>query len=62
MKKLLYSLSRNVLKETFTKYSSKAPGSLTSQFTDRVGKAEAVKAYEKRKEKTTTQLFPSGMN
>ena len=48
IKKLLFSLSRAEMKETFTKYSSKAPASLTSQFPDRVGKADAVKAYEER--------------
>ena len=32
MKKLLFSLPRAVMKETFTRYSSKAPGSLTCQF------------------------------
>ena len=59
MKKLLFSLSRAEMKETFTEYSSKAPTSLTSQFPDRVGKADAVKAYEERTQKIT-QLFPTG--
>lgn len=60
MKKLLFSLSRAVMKETFTGYSSKAPTSLTSQFPDRVGRTEAVEGYEKRKQKSSTQLFPIG--
>lgn len=61
MKKLLFSLSRAVMKEKFTEYSSKAPTSLASQFPDRVGRTEAVEAYNKRiKKNTNTQLFPTG--
>ena len=59
MKKLLFSLSRAEMKETFTQYSSKAPALLTSQFPDRVGKANAARAYEERTQKIT-QLFPTG--
>jgi len=46
MIKLLFSLSRDTLKETLTKYTSKAPGSFTSPFTDGVVKTEAVKALK----------------
>lgn len=61
MKKLLFSLSSSVMKEKFTEYSSKAPTSLASQFPDRVGRTEAVEAYNKRiKQNTNTQLFPTG--
>ena len=44
----------------FRKYSAKTPQSLTSQFPDRISKPEAVKDYEKRKQKTRSQLFPTG--
>ena len=61
MKKLLFSLSRAMMKEKFTGYSSKAPKSLTSQFPNRVGRTEAVEAYNRRiKQNTNTQLFPTG--
>lgn len=60
MKKLLFTLPRAAMKATFTKYSSQAPESLTSQFPDRVGRTEAIKAYKARKQMTSTQLFPAG--
>ena len=47
------------MKETFTRYSSKAPKSLTSVFEDRVTKADAIKAYEERRQKDKTALFPT---
>ena len=60
MRKLLFTLPRAVMKETFTRYSSKAPKSLTSVFEDRVTKVDAIKAYEERRQKDKTALFPTG--
>ena len=48
------------MKETFTRYSSKAPKSLTSVFEDQVTKADAIKAYEEGRQKDKTALFPTG--
>ena len=59
MKKLMFSLSRTVMNETFKRYSAKDPGSLASQFPDRLGRTEAVKVYKQQKQKHRTQLFPS---
>ena len=56
MKTLLFSLSKAVMKAT---YATKAPQSLTSQFPDRISKPQALKTYEKQKQKST-QLFPPG--
>ena len=44
------------MKETFDRYSSKAPEALTSQFTNRASKADAVKA-DKERQKINTKLF-----
>ena len=60
MRKLLFTLPRAVTKETFTRYPSKAPKSLTSVFDDRVTKADAIKAYEERRQKGKTALLPTG--
>lgn len=47
------------MNETFKRYSAKDPGSLASQFPDRLGRTEAVKVYKQQKQKHRTQLFPS---
>ena len=59
LKKLLFSLSKATLKQTFDKFASKAPESLTSQFPNRASKPEAVKSYKERR-KISTKLFPAG--
>ena len=59
MKTLLFSLSKAVMKVAYARYATKAPQSLTSQFPDRISKPQAVKTYEKQKQKST-QLFPPG--
>ena len=45
--------------ETFDRYSSKAPETLTSQLTNRASKEDAVKA-DKERQKINTKLFPNG--
>jgi len=42
------------------KYSAKVPPPLSSQFTERVNKSEAVKNYRERQKREVTQLYPSG--
>jgi len=59
LKKLLFSLPKATLKETFDRFSAKAPETLTSQFPNRASKAEAVKSYKER-QKISTKLFPAG--
>ena len=59
MKTLLFCLSKAVMKATYARYATKPPQPLTSQFPDRISKPQAVKTYEKQKQKST-QLFPPG--
>ena len=61
LKKLLFSLHKATLKETFDRFSSKALETLTSQFPKTASKAEAVKSYKERL-KISTKLFPAGKN
>ena len=42
------------------KYSGKVPPSLSSQFKDRMKKADAVESYKKRQKRQATQLYPAG--
>ena len=57
--KLMFSLPKATLKETFDRLSSKAPETLTAQFPNRASKGEAVKSYKER-QKISTKLFPAG--
>ena len=56
---LLYHSNKKDLKKIYDRYKANEPNSLTSQFSDRRTKEEAVKNQEKRKRKVT-ELFPSG--
>ena len=56
--KLMFSLPKATLKETFDRFSSKAPETLTAQFPNRASRAEAVKSYKER-QKISTKLFPA---
>ena len=56
--KLMFSLAKATLKETFDRFSSKAPETLTAQFPNRASRAEAVKSYKER-QKISTKLFPA---
>lgn len=62
MKQLLFTLTKPEMAEVYSRYSAKAPEPLTAQFTDRMDKQSAVKAYkEKCGKRTNVQLFPTGM-
>lgn len=56
--KLMFSLPKATLKETFDRFSSTAAETLTAQFPNRASKAEAVKSYKER-QKISTKLFPA---
>ena len=56
----LFNTSRVELKSVVDKYTAKIPPSLSSQFRDRVKKADAVESYRKRQKRETTQLYPAG--
>lgn len=60
MKELLFSLTRAEMKIVLSKYNSKTPKPLNSQFPDKLPKSEAVKKFQVNKERNTP-LFPSGM-
>ncbi|XP_028405737.1 uncharacterized protein LOC114528304 [Dendronephthya gigantea] len=56
---LLYKCNKEDLKKTYETYKAKEPGSLTSQFSQRRSKEEAIRNQTQRKRKLT-ELFPSG--
>lgn len=58
-RELLYTCNKEDLKKTYEAYKAKKPGSLTSQFSDRRTKEEAIRNQAQRKGKIT-ELFPSG--
>ena len=63
MRALLFSMCAadiKALKSVTEKYAAKTPPSLTSQFSDRKSKAEAIKAKEQKMTRTATELYPAG--
>ena len=56
---LLYTCNKEDLKKTYEAYKAKEPSSLTSQFSERRTKEEAIRNQAERKGKIT-ELFPSG--
>ena len=56
----LFNTLRLELKNVVDKYSTKVPPSLSSQFKDRMKKADAVESYRKRQKREATQLYPAG--
>ena len=56
---LLYTCNKEALKKTYEAYKAKEPSSLTSQFSERRTKEEAIRNQAERKGKIT-ELFPSG--
>ena len=52
----LYDVQESMAK----KYKSKIPASLSSQFSDRINKKEAVDKYHEKKEREATRLHPVG--
>ena len=62
IKKLLFNLSKQEMKEVFDRYSARTPEPLTVQFSGRIDKETAVKARkEKQGQGISTQLFPASM-
>lgn len=60
IKKLLFNLSKQEMKEVFDRYSARTPEPLTAQFSGRIDKETAVKARkEKQGQGISTQLFPA---
>ena len=55
---LLFSLSSECRKAIFEKYSKQVPDSLTSSFTERVGREDAILAHSQRKV-LRVELFPT---
>ena len=58
--KLFAVKSKLELKPVAEKYNAKVPPSLSSQFSERVSKPEAVKKYTERQKQEATKLYPSG--
>ena len=61
MKQVFLKKSKEELQKTLDNYIKKVPESLTSQFTNRLKKAEAVTTQKKRKS-IETPLHPSCKN
>ena len=62
IKKLLFNLSKQEMKEVFDRYSARTPEPLTAQFSGRVDKETAVKTHEEKQgQRISTQLFPASM-
>ncbi|KAK2552961.1 hypothetical protein P5673_025663 [Acropora cervicornis] len=60
IKKLLFNLSKQEMKEVFDRYSARTPEPLTAQFSGHIDKETAVKARkEKQGQGISTQLFPA---
>ena len=62
IKKLLFNLSKQEMKEVFDRYSARTPEPLTAQFSGRVDKETSVKTHEEKQgQRISTQLFPASM-
>ena len=62
IKKLLFNLSKQEMKEVFDRYSAWTPEPLTAQFSGHVDKETAVKTHEEKQgQRISTQLFPASM-
>ena len=63
IKQLLFTLTKPEMAEVYSRYSAKAPESLSAQFNDRIDKQSAVKAYNEKCGKVRNiLLFPSGIS
>ena len=51
---------KNRGKEVIKKYASRTPEPLNQQFSERLSKEEAIKAYKAKKAMKKTALFPPG--
>ena len=56
---LVFSMPQAERSAIISKYKTKTPAPLNSQFTERQSRAEAVENYNKRKQKETP-AYPSG--
>ena len=62
IKKLVFHLSKQEMSEVFDRYSARTPEPLTAQFSGRIDKESAVKAYEEKEgQRISTPLFPASM-
>ena len=60
LKKLLFNFPKEKRKEIIKKYASRTPEPLNRQFSKRLRKEEAIKAYKTKKAMNKTALFPAG--
>ena len=60
LKKLLFYFPKEKRKEIIKKYASRTPEPLNRQFSERLSKEEAIKAYNTKKAMKKTALFPPG--
>ena len=62
MKDLFSVTSKLQLNGVTAKYGVMVQPSVSSQFTERFNKTEAVKTYKQRQMREVTRLYPSGKN
>ena len=60
LKKLLFNFPKEKREEIIKKYASRTPEPLNRQFSERLSKEEAIKAYNAKKAMKKTALFPPG--
>ena len=60
LKKLLFNFPKEKREEIIKKYASRTPEPLNQQFSERLSKEEAIKAYKAKKAMKKTALFPPG--
>ena len=60
LKKLLFNFPKEKREEIIKKYASRTPEPLNRQFSERLSKEEAIKAYKAKKAMKKTALFPPG--
>ena len=60
LKKLLFYFPKEKREEIIKKYASRTPEPLNQQFSERLSKEEAIKAYKTKKAMKKTALFPAG--
>ena len=60
LRKLLFNFPKEKREEIIKKYASRTPEPLNQQFSERLSKEEAIKAYKAKKALKKTTLFPPG--
>ena len=59
LKSLVFNSPLETLKATMAKHEAEVPAPLTSQFTERANRSDAIKTWESRRMKAT-ELYPAG--